>query len=875
MAAQYYIRLRGKVLGPFTLEQLQGLRDQGRLSPFHELSQDRVQWVAASSVTELFAAPAPKESRGTGKSSRRSKASRGTAIAEPESVWHYVDAQGERRGPVPRADLDDLLRRGEIQRDSLVWREGMADWAPAWRCLGLGGGRASESGANLGGSGAYSSLEQWESRLQWTRVRLGLNLLLVGAFLVAGNLLLSSFGGLVAWLGHSSGGLLFTSLVGLALFFSAVIVEASGTGFCAAITPASGARGFGITVLVLTLVNVVFLLFPLFAVLYMALAGTQPFDVQMRASLALSVLNLVVSLLYYLNVAVRNVLHLLYLRAVCKYLRAQRLLQFTRITLLVYVALLVASLLTWISLLLLAVTSMAAVNAPGPPRDVLLLMVVFFLFAILAALAWLGWVVLYVILLFRLRAVIPARGGGAAPLGVSPQPWSAPVDPPVVDVDIPAVERDAVVEAPVPRSESVLEAPAPRSQSRSAYAPPPEPMEEDAAVPDTGQRTRLIAYAALCLSVALLVLVGSMVMFLYRGRSGGEVYGGIEISSTGVTAIAVRVLPDGDFDYIWPKPLSLDTSPTEGMDKQNEFDREKLRETVATIKTYYERLAIQEKIPPQRIHVAAGSGLFKALRDRKDLGNDLNAVLHKNEMELATAVQKDTGSKVDFLDDSGKEVELQIQGLIDPRHRDVSLLIDLGSSATRGGYFDRDAGRCVTFETQGSKTLGKKLTQRAGDAFQAQVLEAERLARSELGPDLQKRRAEFRERSRIYLTGGMAWVVATYLQPARRDQNLVPLSVADIDGFSSLVRTQPGLPPFTPPSGISAELRDTLEKDANRQRVKIFKEPQQLLAGAAILKTLAAEFDLGKPSKQVYFHSESRIGWLLAYLREKAQPARR
>ena len=41
--------------------------------------------------------------------------------------WFYVE-NGQQRGPVSDADLANLTRTGVIQPDTLVWREGMADW---------------------------------------------------------------------------------------------------------------------------------------------------------------------------------------------------------------------------------------------------------------------------------------------------------------------------------------------------------------------------------------------------------------------------------------------------------------------------------------------------------------------------------------------------------------------------------------------------------------------------------------------------------------------------------------------------------------------------------------------------------------------------
>jgi uncharacterized RDD family membrane protein YckC len=43
--------------------------------------------------------------------------------------WYYVK-QGEQAGPVDDAQLEQLRAAGTIQDDTLIWREGMANWQP-------------------------------------------------------------------------------------------------------------------------------------------------------------------------------------------------------------------------------------------------------------------------------------------------------------------------------------------------------------------------------------------------------------------------------------------------------------------------------------------------------------------------------------------------------------------------------------------------------------------------------------------------------------------------------------------------------------------------------------------------------------------------
>jgi hypothetical protein len=49
-------------------------------------------------------------------------------------AWHYAQ-NGLRVGPVTSSQFEELVRAGTITPDTLVWREGMADWQP-YRSMG-------------------------------------------------------------------------------------------------------------------------------------------------------------------------------------------------------------------------------------------------------------------------------------------------------------------------------------------------------------------------------------------------------------------------------------------------------------------------------------------------------------------------------------------------------------------------------------------------------------------------------------------------------------------------------------------------------------------------------------------------------------------
>ncbi|MGB4738660.1 MAG: GYF domain-containing protein, partial [Fuerstiella sp.] len=52
--ANYWIRNRGRVQGPFTAEQIQGLQRRGRFSRMFHVSEDNKSWHPAEDFPELF-----------------------------------------------------------------------------------------------------------------------------------------------------------------------------------------------------------------------------------------------------------------------------------------------------------------------------------------------------------------------------------------------------------------------------------------------------------------------------------------------------------------------------------------------------------------------------------------------------------------------------------------------------------------------------------------------------------------------------------------------------------------------------------------------------------------------------------------------------
>jgi S1-C subfamily serine protease len=118
----WYVRAKGRTLGPFSWVQLEALRDRGQLAQFHEVSQDKRTWVHASTLDELFVGRS-----GNGLPTGDSAAKDAPPSSSPPQGWFYQSVAGP-AGPISNEQIMAAARSGQILADTLVWRQGFSSW---------------------------------------------------------------------------------------------------------------------------------------------------------------------------------------------------------------------------------------------------------------------------------------------------------------------------------------------------------------------------------------------------------------------------------------------------------------------------------------------------------------------------------------------------------------------------------------------------------------------------------------------------------------------------------------------------------------------------------------------------------------------------
>lgn len=321
----------------------------------------------------------------------------------------------------------------------------------------------------------------------------------------------------------------------------------------------------------------------------------------------------------------------------------------------------------------------------------------------------------------------------------------------------------------------------------------------------------------------------------------GEIYAGIELTSREARAIALRV-SGGEEEPGLKLVYSENIRLALGRDGKGEFAPQAAKEAAQTVLKLLARLTRQYRAPSKQIFLIGSSGL----------GAD-------HPEGLVNAISETTGKTLVFLDVE-TEVQLSISGTISRQgkvggaqidNRNSSVLIEINGDHILGGYqllkYPPSAPPRYDFVTMSIPHNTPSLQQ---------ALRRER----ESKPGLLNRK-------RVYLTGSVAWAVATLLYPEDR-QTFVPLTRDAIVWFAEKMARAPQQ--LLSPNLSSITDRDLRQKaELELQAVRNAFTPRQLIAGAEDLKTVASELEWQE--KQIWFARMGYMGCLLSYVRLQAE----
>ncbi|HKI36714.1 MAG TPA: hypothetical protein VKA46_32970 [Gemmataceae bacterium] len=435
-------------------------------------------------------------------------------------------------------------------------------------------------------------------------------------------------------------------------------------------------------------------------------------------------------------------------------------------------------------------------------------------------------------------------------------------------------------------NETLLGAAAPTR--RTAATPPPD--DDPAPVPQVRKGGGCLR-SALLGSLLVLLLSGGALGGLYfwkpelitshlPGNSGPQVgatlrsgggtetaadpalgkWGAIEIGSKGVKAVVIDIFLDegGNYDFNPSGDQTADVTLVGAAADGQAFDPKVLDAAVDHVKKFAATMREEGEVPPEHMYVLCSSGLWVPFKNPNALA--------KNQALLAERVKAATGCSLIF-NKVADEVRLGMNACVPRKQRDETLFLDIGSGNTKGGFFEKKDVFQVMSVDFGSKTYTDKVKAEAklsGKPFAEQAAE---LRPALLEQPLRKQIDDIpglANPKKVYLVGGAVWALATFMHP--EDSNLrTPLTAADVERYAALVRK----PKDQVRNEVLSHVKDPEQfKKTEKEitRVQNTFNPENLQAGAEILKALSKEYDF--ESKQLVFFRKGHIAWSVGYVLE-------
>ncbi len=374
--------------------------------------------------------------------------------------------------------------------------------------------------------------------------------------------------------------------------------------------------------------------------------------------------------------------------------------------------------------------------------------------------------------------------------------------------------------------------------------------------------------------IALFLLPGVQAIYGQTKQAASptsaELNGGIEIGAKGIKSIVVRVSSEEEgynVKIIHAEIINTTLVQT----REGKFTPDAIKETGQVVQRFYQRMQQEFRVPLANIHIVGSSGL-----------------IGDNPRDIVEEVKKRTSQEMAFLD-LDSEVQLAVAGTIPRRYRigqtwydnrNVSVLVDIGSGNTKGGYqllrqvaVGRPDYDYVTWGIpKGTVTFTNEVNKVAGESadFQTFARSAQAISNKSLATLIQSelsRKPGLLNRKKVYLSGGIIWSMVTLLHPEDR-RSFVPVTLDDINTFYNRAVSDPTAlmnPDLT-------KIRDNtarFEAEREVESVRNTFTPKNLIAGAEILKTVSAELNFN--GKRLIFARFGYLSWILSYVRLQAE----
>ena len=343
--------------------------------------------------------------------------------------------------------------------------------------------------------------------------------------------------------------------------------------------------------------------------------------------------------------------------------------------------------------------------------------------------------------------------------------------------------------------------------------------------------------------------------------NNSTIYTGIEVGSKGVKMSVIEIgknaQTNGAFNIL--KDTSVNTDFIS-------FTDVTFQATLKGLCDLYNTAEVEYKVPAKNIFTVISSGVkMQAEKDTKQTW--VNNLIDSFRVNI-----KDPNRKVEIIDVK-EEGRLSHLGIIPDSRRYSTFLIDIGSGNTKGGFFPY--GNTKDFKlfqiNWGTKSTTNATNKNCGED---QTLENynKQLFRVLAGAENSEiiyavnSSGAYPVSDNVAVSGGIAWAVATLMHPEMIDKNIIPVSYAELEKFSSkLYNNFDALSP----SFLTVNINLAEDKQvAFKQLTTVHKvfDQKAMMAGVGLLLKIFRQFESSFGGKQFFLIKNGQVGWVSAYV---------
>jgi hypothetical protein len=341
------------------------------------------------------------------------------------------------------------------------------------------------------------------------------------------------------------------------------------------------------------------------------------------------------------------------------------------------------------------------------------------------------------------------------------------------------------------------------------------------------------------------------------------VYAGIEVGSKGVKMSLLELGKDskenGSFNILKDSSVNTDfisfTQPT-------------FAATLNGLSSLYNTALTKYNIPSNRVFTVVSSGV-KLQAEKEEKTSWVNNLVDSFKVKI-----KEPKRRVEVVD-AMQEARLSHLGIVPLAKRFSTFLIDIGSGNTKGGYFPIDDNtsefKLFTFNW-GTKSVANSADKKMDEYDKTLASYNRSLFRTLLSIENSEliyavnSSGAYAMNDYIAFSGGIAWAVATLLQPDQVDNPVVNVTYEDVqklseqlfNNYASLsdVELIKNLKPGTDKEAIAKEIK----------RVQSVFDQKSMMAGTGLLLKIMRQFKSVYESKGFFLVKNGQVGWVSAYV---------